>query len=80
MFLSRVGWLGLACETIEQITEMFLSRVGWLGLGCETIEHFHVMSSPSPSRLQRKQKTAAVLVYNEIGAYMAIFTKGVIYL
>ena len=37
------------------------------------IERFHVMSLPS--RLQRKQKTAAMLVYNEIGASMAIFTK-----
>ena len=37
------------------------------------IERFHVTSLG-------KQKTAAMLVYNEIGASMAIFTKRVIYL
>ena len=37
------------------------------------IGHFHVTSLPS--RLRREQKTAAMFVYNEIGASMAIFTK-----
>ena len=42
------------------------------------IERFHVTSSPL--RLRRKTETAAMLVYNEIGASMAIFMKWVTYL